>query len=132
MYWITSYKLQVTTDDINWTDVEDGKEGGRLPGRGDQRADAAFERGDLVFDAFEGGVAQARVEMAGHFEVEQLAEDFGGIVLEGRALEDGQDARVAVFRLPAGLHAAGFDSLFRVHGSLLVETGHGSTPWRAD
>lgn len=25
MYWITSYKLQVSTDDINWTDVEDGK-----------------------------------------------------------------------------------------------------------
>ena len=112
-------------------EVEDGEKRGRLAGGGDQRADAAFERGDLVLDAFEGGVAQARVEMAGNFQVEELAEVVGGVVLEGGALEDGQHARLAVLGLPAGLHATRFDVLFRIHGELLW-LGKGSTLRPAD
>ena len=93
-------------------EIQDGEKRSGLSGGSHQGADAAFELGDLVFHAFEGGIAEPGVEMAGDIQIEELAEVVGGVELEGGALDDGQDARVAVPGLPAGLDATGFDVLF--------------------
>ena len=100
------------TDDVvpRRGDVEHRQQVRRLPGGGEHRAHAALERGDLVFHHLHGGVGDARIHVAGHGQIEQLAQMLGGIVFIGRALIDGQYARLAVFRLVARLHALGLDA----------------------
>jgi hypothetical protein len=88
-------------------EVQDRDERGGLAGGGHQGADAALEGGQLLFRGFGRGVAEARVEVAGRFEVEEVSDVFAAVVLERGALEDGQHARLAVFRLPAFLDAKG-------------------------
>ena len=88
-------------------EVEDRDQRRGLARSGHQRADAAFQRGDLVLDRLGGGVAEPGVEVAGHLQVEEVADKLAAVVFEGRALKDGQHARLAVFRLPAGLDAQG-------------------------
>ena len=89
-------------------DVEHGQQVRRLTGGGEHRAHAAFQRGNFIFHHLYGGVGNARIHVAGHRQVEQLAQMLGGIVFIGRALVDGQNAGLAVFRLIARLDALGF------------------------
>jgi len=88
-------------------EVEDRDQRRGLAGGGHQRADATLQRGDLALGRLGGGVAEPGVEVAGHLQIEEVADKLAAVVLEGRALKDGQHARLAVFRLPAGLNAKG-------------------------
>ena len=90
-------------------DVEHGKEVRRLTGAGEHRCHTAFHRRNLGRHGIVGGVLQARVEVAASLQVEQVGHGVAGLVLESGALVDGEDARFAVFRLPAALDAQSFD-----------------------
>ena len=78
-------------------DVEDREEGRGLSAGGQHARDAALQIRDLRRDGVVRGVLQAGVEITGRFQVEKLSHFFTGIVLIGRALVDGQDARLPVF-----------------------------------
>ena len=76
-----------------------------LAGAGQHRAHAALERGDALLHVVERRVAQARVKMPAHLQVEQIGHMLRGIELKGRALIDRGDARLAVLRVPPRLNA---------------------------
>ena len=86
-------------------DIGDTDQGRRLTGSGQHRADAALKRGDLLRDGIEGGIRQTGIEKAVGFEIEELSHRLGGIINKSSALDDRQDAGIAVFRLIAGLYA---------------------------
>ena len=96
-------------------DVQDRQGRGGLTGRGRHGAHATLHLGDLGLEAVGGRVGQAGVEEAGRLQVEQLGDMLGAVVLEGRALDDGQDARFAGFGFIAPLHGDGVDFPVRVH-----------------
>ena len=89
-------------------DVEYGIEIGCLSGRCQHGAYATFQNGDLGCDSIVCRVLQAGIEISALFQVEEFGHLFTGVILECRALIDGQDARFSLFRLPASLHAEGF------------------------
>jgi len=68
-----------------------------------------------VVAAIGGRVGQTGVEEAGRLQVEEFGDMLGAVVLEGRALDDGQDARLAGFGLIAPLYGDGVDFPVRVH-----------------
>jgi len=95
-------------------DVEDGEEVRRLPGGREHRGRAALQFADLRGDGVARRVLQPGVEIAARFEGEELAHVLAAVVLERRALDDGQDAGLARLRLPAALHAARVNARFHV------------------
>ena len=90
--------------------VEHAEEGGGLPGRGEHGGRSALKLGYLGGHVVVGGVLKAGVEIAAGLEVEELAHVFAGIVLEGRALDDGDLAGFAVAGGVAALYAGGLDA----------------------
>ncbi len=71
----------------------DGEVHRRHPARRAERADAAFERGDALFKHRRRRVGDARIEMAGAFEVEERSGVVGIIEDVGRRLIDRHGAR---------------------------------------
>ena len=100
-------------------DVKQGDEAGRLAGRGEHGAHAAFHGCDFILHRRQGGVCQAGIEETVLFQIEEPSHLFGGFILIGGALVNGQDAGLAVFRLPALLHAFGVKSEFAQGDPLL-------------
>ena len=90
------------------TDIEYGIEIGCLSGGSQHGAYAAFQCGDLGCNSIVCRVLQAGVEISAFFEVEKSGHLFAGVILECRALIDGQDARFSLFGLPAALYAECF------------------------
>ena len=88
-----------------FADVEHSVEVRSLTGTGEHGRHTAFESGNLGSHGVVGRVLQTRVEVARSLQVEQVRHVVGGFVLESGALVDGEDARFAVFRLPAALDA---------------------------
>ena len=91
-----------------FADVEYGIETCCLTGTREHRSDTAFECGNLCGDSVVRRVLQTGVEVTRSLQVEQIRHVIGGFVLESGALVDGEDARFAVFRLPAALNAQSF------------------------
>ena len=89
----------------SFADVEHRVEVGCLTGTREHRSHTAFESGDFGSHGVVRRVLQTGVEGATGLQVEQVRHVVGGFVLESGALIDGEDARFAVFRLPAALHA---------------------------
>ena len=79
------------------------------------RTDPAFKLGYLGGHAVAGGILQARVEISFLLEVEQHSHLLARIILEGRALDYGQNPGFSVPGLPAALHANGRNLMFSVH-----------------
>ena len=88
-----------------FADVEHRVEVSCLTGTCEHRSHTAFESGDFGSHGVVRRVLQTGVEVATGLQVEQVRHVVGGFVLESGALIDGEDARFAVFRLPAALHA---------------------------
>ena len=88
-----------------FADVEHRVEVGSLTGTREHRSHTAFESGDLGSHGVVRRVLQTGVEVAASLQVEQVGHGVAGFILESGALVDGEDARFAVFRLPAALHA---------------------------
>ena len=97
-------------------DVEHREEVRRLAGAREHARGAALERGDLRRYGIVRRVLQTRVEVARGLEVEELAHVIGGLVPEGRRLDDGHLARLTVSRPVSRLHATRLDAL--IHGDL--------------
>ena len=89
--------------------VEDGKEVSRLTGGGQHTGDAAFERGDFGGDGIACRVLQPGVEIAGLFEIEKRRHFGRAVIFEGCGLDDGENTRLAIFRLPTSLNANGIE-----------------------
>ena len=66
--------------------VQNRNQGGCLAGRGQQRADAALQRGNFLFYRVERRVAETRIEKAVFLQIKKLAEGFGAVITERRAL----------------------------------------------
>ena len=98
-------------------DVQNREEVGRLAGRSQHRSDSALQFGYLGGHAVVGGVLEPRVEISVLLEVEEHGHLLAGVVLEGRALDYGEDSRASVLRLPAALYAdgGGFMLILLVH-----------------
>ena len=91
-------------------DVEDGEEVRGLAGARQHGGGAAFELGDFCGHGIVGGVLQAGVEVAGLFQVEELAHVLGSVVLPGGGLVDRNLARLCVAGAVAALYAGGADT----------------------
>ena len=89
-------------------DVEDGVEGSRLTGGGQHGGSTAFQSGDAGGDGIVCGVLEPGVEIAGGFQIEELAHVFAGVIFEGGALNNRDLAGFAVFRGIACMEAFGF------------------------
>ena len=96
--------------------VENGVEVGGLTGGGQHGSRAAFQLGQLGGHIIVGGILQAGIEIAGGFQIEELAHILTGGVLEGSRLYDGDLAGLAVAGGVAALHAFGLDSVI-AHGN---------------
>ena len=101
-------------------DVEHGVEVRRLAGGGQHGGGTALHVADLGRDVIAGRILQAGVEIARGLQIEQLAHGLAGGVLEGRALDDGDLARLAVLRGVAALDALGFDAVIAHDDVLLI------------
>lgn len=101
-------------------DVEHGVEVGGLAGGGEYASYTALELVNLVGYGVVGGVLEAGVEVARGFEVEEVGHVLGGVVFEGSALDDGEDAALAILGLPSALHADGSGFTF-CHCVCIVE-----------
>ena len=88
-----------------FADVEHRVEVSCLTGTCEHRSHTAFESGDFGSHGVVRRVLQTGVEVAASLQVEQVGHGVAGFILESGALVDGEDARFAVFRLPAALHA---------------------------
>ena len=89
-------------------DIENGEKGRRLTGRGEHGADAALKVGNLCGDAVVCGILEAGVEIARFLKVKEPAHLLARFVFICRALDYRHNARLAVFRRIAGLHALCF------------------------
>ena len=98
--------------------VEHGEEIRRLARRREHARRAPFELGDLRGHGVVRGVREARVEIAGLFQVEQAAHVLARVELPGGGLVDGNLARLAVAGTVAALHAGGANGL--AHETLLT------------
>ena len=74
--------------------VRQSIEQGRLPRRGGQRGDAAFQLGHALFQHRHGGIGNAAVAKAFFFQVEQGRAMVGAVKGKGRRLVDGHRHRV--------------------------------------
>ena len=88
--------------------VQHGKHAGGLARRGAQSAHSALQSGDFLLHGVYGGIAQAGIEKARFGQIEQFGHLGRGVIFEGRALGNGQYARLAVFRAVTGVQAKGF------------------------
>ena len=88
--------------------VKHGEEVGGLAGACEHCRSAAFQGGDLCRHGIAGGIAQAGIEIAVILQVKEPSHGVGGLIAEGGALNDGDLARLAVFRRITGLDAQGF------------------------
>ena len=86
-------------------EVEDREEGGRLAGGGQHGRGAALKRGDLGRHHIVGGVLQSGIKISLRLEVKELAHILAGVIFEGRALNDGDHSRLAVFGFISRLDA---------------------------
>lgn len=86
-------------------EVEYGIEVGCLSGGGQDGCDTPFEFGYLGGYGVVCRVCESGIEIAAFLKVEEAGHLFGCGVFEGGALDDGEHAGLAVFRLPASLHA---------------------------
>ena len=89
-------------------DIENGEERRRLAGRGEHRADAALKVGYLRGYAVVCGILETGVEIARFLKVKEPAHLLARFVFICRALDYRHNARLAVFRSIAGLHALCF------------------------
>ncbi len=96
-------------------DVEHGVEVGCLAGTGQHSGAAAFHGCDLGGYHVAGGILQARVEIAGGFQVKKLAHILAGCVLKSSALDDGHLPGLAVAGGVACLDGQGFHVKFLIH-----------------
>lgn len=96
-------------------EVEGYERSRALSARSRDCADAAAEGCHFLFEHLDRRVAQARVEVPRRFEVEEVGELLRGFVFVRRALDNGRDARLAVFRLPAALYGYCFYVVVFVH-----------------
>ena len=101
-------------------DIEDSEEVRGLAGARQHRGGSALELADLGCDGVVGGVLQARVEVAGLLEVEQLAHVLGRVVLPRGRLVDGNLAGFGVTGAITALYARRSDML--CHKLLLLCT----------
>ena len=88
-------------------DVEHAVKARSLAGGGQHGGRTAFERTDFRGDGVVRRVLQARVKIPFGLQIEQLAHGFAGIILKGRALDDGDLPRLAIFWRVAALYAFG-------------------------
>lgn len=95
--------------------IENGKEGSRLAGRRQNGGHTALQFGNFSGNRLIGGVLEACIKESGFFQIKQFCHLFAGLVLERRALVNGQYAGFALFRRPARLHAQGLRSQFLIH-----------------
>ncbi len=95
--------------------IKNGKEGSRLAGRRQNGGHTAFQFSDFSGNRLVGGILEACIKKAGFFQIKQFCHLFAGLILERRALVNGQYAGFALFRRPARLHAQGFRSQFPIH-----------------
>ena len=89
-------------------DIENGEERRRLAGRSEHRADAALKVGYLSGYAVVCRVLETGVEISGLLQIEEPAHLLARFVFICRALDYRHNARLAVFRSVAGLHALCF------------------------
>ena len=106
-----------STDDMipSLANIENGKEGSRLAGRRQNGGHTALQFGNFSGNRLIGGVLEACIKESGFFQIKQFCHLFAGLVLERRALVNGQYAGFALFRRPARLHAQGLRSQFLIH-----------------
>ena len=93
-------------------DIEHSHKVGGLTGGGQHGGGAALKGADFGSHRVTGGVCQPGVEVALGFQIEELAHILGGFILEGRALDDGELAGLAVAGGVARLNAQGFGTQF--------------------
>ena len=101
-------------------DVEHGVKIRRLAGGSQHCGGAAFQRTDLRGHGVTGRILQAGIEIAGGFQIKQLAHVLAGVVFEGGGLDDGDLAGFSVFRRVAALDAYGFDGCHDVFPSFFI------------
>ena len=89
-------------------DIENGEKGRRLTGRGEHGADAALKVGYLRGYAVVCRILETGVEISGLLQIEESAHLLARFVFICRALDYRHNARLAVFRSVAGLHALCF------------------------
>ena len=106
-----------STDDMipSLANIENGKEGSRLAGRRQNGGHTALQFGNFSGNRLIAGVLEACIKESGFFQIKQFCHLFAGLVLERRALVNGQYAGFALFRRPARLHAQGLRSQFLIH-----------------
>ena len=96
--------------------------------RGADRADAGFERGEPLLEHRRRGVGNARVDVAGAFQIEQRRGVIGILKHVGRGLIDRNRAGAGCgVRALAGVQAQGFESrrLGCGHAGLVKSVGLG-------
>ena len=98
-----------------FADVEDGEEGGCLPGRGEDSAHAPLQVGDSGRHRVVGGVLQAGIKIAVRLQVKELAHLVGRVVFESGGLVDGDLSRLPVSWVPARVDTFCFDAVVIVH-----------------
>ena len=96
-------------------DVEQRIEVGSLSARCQHGSHAAFECRNLLGYGVVGRVLQPCIEVSFLLQVEEVCHLFGVVILESRALDDRQHARVAVLRCPSCLYAKGVSLEFLFH-----------------
>ena len=86
-------------------DVEHAVKARGLAGGSQHGGRTAFKRADFCGYGVARRVLQARIEVAFGFKVEQLSHGLAGVILKGRALNDRDLPRLAVFWRVAALYA---------------------------
>ena len=81
--------------------VEEREEVGRLTGGGQHSRSAALQFRKLRCHIIAGRILQARIEVPGRLQVEQLAHLLARIVLKGRGLDNRNLTRLAAARFIA-------------------------------
>ena len=88
-------------------EIEHGIEVGCLTGRGEYGCHSALKLGYLGCHGIVGRIGKTGIEIAVFLKVKQTGHLFGGGILEGGALNDGEHTGFTVAGLPAALHTHG-------------------------
>lgn len=91
-----------------FADVEDGKKVGSLSRAGEHSGNTAFEFRYFLSDGIVRRILKTRVEIAICLEIEEVRHLGARVVLESRALVNGENPRFTFLGRPSGLDAQGF------------------------